>query len=512
MTLTDTIGGGTVSTVPPPPPVRVQNLAKEFGSIRALRGVDLTIGAGEIHGLVGANGAGKSTLIRILAGVEQPDGGEVFVDDVPTVIRDPRHAADLGFSFIHQELSLVERFTAAQNIELGSRDVGMFRPTSFDGVSAAVKKIADRLGITFRLDVPVSRLTVHQKWLVAIAKALLRRHDLIAMDEPSAALDLTETKHLLAVIRDLADEGVSILYVSHRLDEVIEICDRVTVFKDGAVSAEFKRGAYARSDVVRAIVGSEIDEPELIPYAAPAGEPLFAVAGLVRLPAVRGVDLTVRAGELVGIAGLVGSGRTELARILFGVDRPTDGSMTLDGSPYQPGNPSEAIAQGICYVPEERRSEGLFMSRSVEFNLNIATLDRLRGWSLLPLLSRSKSSRQAATLIDALHVTGARPSTRVQSLSGGNQQKLVIGKWLAAKPRVLVLDEPTRGVDVGAKSEVYMRIRELASTGMGVVVISSEFQELINCDRVVVMREGRMVGQLTGSRITVEGMLRLCYE
>jgi ABC-type sugar transport system ATPase subunit len=510
VTITQVAGGGAVSAAPPAAEVR--GLVKEYGSIRALRGVDLAIGAGEIHGLVGANGAGKSTLIRILAGVEQPDGGEVLVDGAATTIRDPSHATDLGFSFIHQELSLVERFTAAQNIELGSRDVGLLRPASFDGVSPAVRKVADRLGITFRIDIPVARLTVHQKWLVAIAKSMLRRHTLIAMDEPTAALDLNETEHLLGVIKELARDGVAILYVSHRLDEVIGICDRVTVFKDGAVSAEFARGGYARADVVRAIVGAEMDEPEVVPFQPPAGEPLFSAAGVVSRPAVRGVDLTVRAGELVGIAGLVGSGRTELARILFGVDRPTEGEMTLDGVAYRPRNPSEAIAAGVCYVPEERRSEGLFMSRSAEFNLNIATLDRLRTWDWLPLLSRGKSTRQGARLIDALQIKSAHPSTPVHGLSGGNQQKLVIGKWLAAEPRFLVLDEPTRGVDVGAKSEIYARIRDLAASGMGVLVISSEFEELVVCDRVVVMREGRMVGQLTGSRITVEGMLRLCYE
>lgn len=509
MTITDSIGGAVVTA---PPPLEVRGLAKSYGSIHALRGVDVTIGAGEIHGLVGANGAGKSTLIRILAGVEQPDRGEVLVDGVATTIRDPHHATELGFSFIHQELSLVERFTAAQNIGLGSRDVGLFRPASFDGVSPSVRSVADRLGISFRLDVPVSRLTVHQKWLVAIAKSMLRRNDLIAMDEPTAALDLNETEQLLAVIKDLAKDGVSILYVSHRLDEVVGVCDRVTVFKDGAVSAEFQRGGYTRSDIVRAIVGSDMREPEVVPFQAAAGEPLFSAVGVARWPAVRGVDLAVRAGELVGIAGLVGSGMTEFARIVFGADRPTAGAMTLDGSAYQPHNPSDAIAAGVCYVPEERRSEGLFMNRSAEFNLNITTLDRLRSWDWLPFLSRRKSTRQVLRLIDALQVKNAQPSTPVQSLSGGNQQKVVIGKWLAAKPRLLVLDEPTRGVDVGAKSEIYAQIRELAVSGMGVVMISPEFEELVACDRVVVMREGRMVGELTGSRIAVEGMLRLCYE
>jgi len=496
------------------PVLEAEALTKSFGPIHALRGVDVAFRAGEIHGLVGANGAGKSTLIRILAGIEHPDSGELRLRGEPIHVRGPHHAAELGFGFIHQELSLVESFTSAQNIALGNRRVSLLRPTRFTGVSPAVRAVAERVGITFRLDVPVSHLTVHQKWLVSIARSLFRNHALIAMDEPTAALGRHESDNLMDVARALASDGVAIIYVSHRMDEISGLCDRVTVFKDGGVVAAFDRraGAFDRSKIIHAIVGHGV--ADVVPGSANnsrSARPLLTLHDVRRAPAVRGVDLDLWSGELVGIAGLVGSGRSELAGLMFGADRPDDGAMELDQADYRPRCIADAVSRGVAYVPEERRSQGLFMSRTTEFNMNIATWGRLRVLPRVPITSRGRSRRQVESICAALRVKSARPGTPVWQLSGGNQQKVVMGKWLALEPKVLILDEPTRGVDVGAREEIYGRIRELAERGAGVIVISSEFEELLACDRVIVMREGRVVGELEASAISVQAMLRLCY-
>ena len=335
------------------------------------------------------------------------------------------------------------------------------------------------------------------------------------MDEPTAALGHEEAENLMGVARALASDGVAIIYVSHRLDEISALCQRVTVFKDGAVVAAFDRrsGPFDQRELIRAIVGHDV--APLTPSGSDGGSdarPILAVRGVQRLPAVRGVDLELRPGELLGIAGLVGSGRSELARLIFGADGMDEGSMELEQAEYRPKGVPEAVAAGVAYVPEERRSQGLFMARTTEFNMNIGSWKRLRALPPLPITSRRRSRRQVDYLCAALRVKSARWDTPVWQLSGGNQQKVVMGKWLALEPKVLILDEPTRGVDVGAREEIYGRIRELAGRGAGVIIISSEFEELLACDRVIVMREGRVVGELVESGVSVHAMLHLCYE
>ncbi|MFI0420066.1 sugar ABC transporter ATP-binding protein [Spongiactinospora sp. 9N601] len=495
------------------PLIQVRGLAKTYGAIRALRGVDVSFRRGEIHGLVGANGAGKSTLIRCLAGLERPDAGDILVDGEITQVSGPAGAARLGFAFIHQELNLVNSFTGAQNIMLSSHRGSMVTPRRFGGVPRAVLDAARRVGIDFPLDVPVADLTVHQQWLITIARALVEDRALIAMDEPTASLDAQEAATLLNVARELAASGVAVVFISHRLDEVTAVCDRVTAFKDGSISLALPRAEITREAVVRAIVGHDVT-PGAGATAFEATEHTRVVLNLRdvgRGRSVREVSLALHEGEVVGIAGLVGSGRTELARLIFGADRPDSGTMVLDGKPYLPRSIPHAIARGVAYVPEERRSEALFLPHSVEDNLHITVWDRWRIGRWLPLI-RSRSSRAAANrTCRALGIKTADARRPVVGLSGGNQQKVVMGRWLATDPKILILDEPTRGVDVGARADIYHRIREANRSGSAILVISSEFEELLECNRVLVMAEGRIVGELTGDEITVPNMLHLCY-
>lgn len=493
--------------------VVVRGLAKTYGAIRALRGVDISFRRGEIHGLVGANGAGKSTLIRCLAGLEQPDEGAVLVDGRVTHIQGPADAADLGFAFIHQELNLVKSFTGAQNIMLGSHQGSMLSPRRFGGVPQAVLRAARRVGIDFPLDVPVFELTVHQQWLVTIARALVEDRVLIAMDEPTASLDAQEAAKLLEVARELAASGVAVVFISHRIDEVTDVCDRVTAFKDGSVSLALPRTEMTRESIVRAIVGHGVTPGAGVTAfdSTERARVVLSLQGVGRGRTVRDVSLALHEGEVVGIAGLVGSGRTELARLIFGADRPHSGTMVLDGKPYRPRSIPYAVKRGVAYVPEERRSEALFLTHSVEDNLHITVWDRRRISRWLPLIGPRSSRAAADDTCRALGIKTADSRSPVVGLSGGNQQKVVMGRWLATAPKILILDEPTRGVDVGARADIYARIREANESGSAVLVISSEFEELLECNRVLVMAEGRIVGELTSDEITVPNMLHLCY-
>lgn len=495
------------------PVVEVVGLVKTYGAIRALKGIHVAFRSGEIHGLVGANGAGKSTLVRILAGLESPDDGEIWAHGEPVSLHSPAAASRLGFAFIHQELNLVRSFTAAQNILLGNNGGGRKIIGNFRRVPGRVTAVAERVGITFPLDRLVGSLTVHEQWLVTIARALMNDSELIVMDEPTGSLDAEESLRLLKVCADLAAQGVAVVFISHRLDEVMSICDQVTVFRDGSVTASLSNEEITRERLVHGIVGHAL-APRLPAgtRAAVDGRVALEVAGIHRGRSVNGATLRLHEGELLGIAGLVGAGRTELARVIFGADEPDAGTMSLYGAAYAPRGVSDAKRAGVAYVPEERRSEALFLQLPITSNLHAAAWGA-RTSKLNPLVSQRKADRDALARCEELGVVmragGARQP--ISALSGGNQQKVIIGRWLATNPRVLVLDEPSRGVDIGARADIYRRIRAIAEQGMSVIVISSEFEELLECDRVAVMSRGRVVGDLTGDEITVADMLGLCY-
>jgi ribose transport system ATP-binding protein len=495
--------------------VRVTGLRKHYGGVRALKGVDLDLRAGEIHGLVGANGAGKSTLIKILAGLEFPDAGEITVDGAPVTIATPDQATALGLSFIHQELNLVPRMSALQNIMLGVPKASSFGLVDWRKVRQLVQPIATRVGIRFSLETPAAELSVAERWLVSICRALVRRSRLIVMDEPTASLSAHECDNLFRIVRDLSSNGVAVLYVSHRLDEITGLCHRVTAFRDGLLAAQIDRASLNRARLVEAIVGT--DKPEIFTAAAAvtslgSDEIALSIRDLRRGSAVRGVSFDLHKGEVLGLGGLVGSGRSETVRLIFGADAVQGGEMTLYGRPFAPRTPHDAVEAGVGLVPEERRSEGLVLAKSVAFNLSLTSLRGLHVAPPLPIMSMRRRDRQAQEMSQRLLIKTPNVATPVGRLSGGNQQKVVIGKWLSRGLRVLILDEPSRGVDIGARQEIHRIIRELATQGVSIIVISSETEELPGlCDRVLVMVEGRITRELRGTAITREALVQASY-
>jgi len=493
----------------------IDGLTKRFGGIAALQDVSLRLGAGSVLALCGANGAGKSTLVRILAGVETPDAGEIRIDGEPVTIASPQDATRLGLNFIHQELNLVPKFTALQNMALGYE--GAARRGLLDRRAARrrAKEVVGRLGADFDLDAPVQDLTVSQRWMVSLGRSLMREGArVIAMDEPTASFTEAEAERLFSIISDLTAGGVAVLYISHRLDEVLHVSHDVTVLRNGKLVGTFAAGEIDRARLTREIVGQEVAELEAIPTSEQPLEArpvVLSARDLAREPRVRGVSLDVHAGEILGVAGLVGAGRTEVARLLFGADAPTSGTMELDGKAYAPRSPYDAIRRGVALVPEERRSEGLLLQESVAFNISLATAKENRRGGL-GLLSPGRARATAREMVSRFGIKVASVDQPVGSLSGGNQQKVVVSKYVRAGPKLLILDEPTVGVDVGARGELYAIIRDLAEAGAAVIVISSDFEELAFCERVAVMREGRVTAMVDAAHATKDHLTSLCYS
>ena len=504
---------GDTGLTPDAPFLVADAVSKSFGGVQALDSVGLTLEAGEIHGLVGANGAGKSTFIKVLAGLVQPDTGRISIDGGSVGALTPQAASRHGLSFIHQELAFVPGMTVLENIMLGVPKACRFGLVDWQTIAARVRPMAERVGIRADLNAPVRGLSTSENWLISICRALVHEARLIVMDEPTASLSSAESARLFDIVRDLSRSGVAILYVSHRLDEILELCHRVTVFRDGARADRIERAHLTRERLVHAIVGAELEhQSQLVHDSQPASTPALTLRDMARTPMVKGVNLTVCRGEVLGLAGLVGAGRTELARLIFGADRPDAGTMELDGRPYRPRSPAQALQSGIGYVPEERRADGLLLDKSIAFNLSMANLHQVLFSPVFPLLSSRKRQAFAVDMMSALTIKADGPDQAVGRLSGGNQQKVVIGRWLARRPDVLILDEPTRGVDVGARAEIHRVVRQLAADGMAVLAISSEPDELPElCDRVAVMSEGRIVKELNGAEVTRAGIIAASY-
>jgi len=495
------------------PLLQIDGLTKRFGGVAALEDVSLSVAAGNVLALCGANGAGKSTLVRILAGVERPDAGTIRIDGHRETVASPKDATRLGLNFIHQELNLVPKFTALQNMALGYE--GAARRGLLDRRAARRRaaEVIDRLGADVPLDAQAQDLTVSQRWMVSLGRSLMRDARLIAMDEPTASFTEQDAERLFAIISDLTTAGVAVIYISHRLDEVLHVSHDVTVLRNGRLVGTFAADAIDRARLTREIVGEEVAELKAAPpspNAAVERETVLRLDGLAREPRVRGVSLEVGRGEILGLAGLVGAGRTELARLIFGADAATAGTMELDGRAFSPRSPYDAIRRGVALVPEERRSEGLLLQESVAFNINLATAGEHRRPGL-PLLSPARAKAAAREMVRRFGIKIASVSQPVGDLSGGNQQKVVVSKCVRSAPSVLILDEPTVGVDVGARGELYAIIRELAAAGTAVIVISSDFEELVICDRVAVMREGRVAALVDGPRATKDHLTALCY-
>jgi len=487
--------------------LRVERFVKRFPGVVALDGVSFDLREGEVHVLLGENGAGKSTLIKCLSGVYQPDEGRVLVDDREVRITTAAQAEELGIATIHQEFNLVPELSVAENITLG-RQPRRFGVIDRREMHRRAKAALDRIGLDVDLRRPVGTLGVARQQLVEIAKALSLDARILILDEPTAALTDAETEHLLGLMADLRDRGVGMIFISHHLDEIHEIGDRVTVLRDGR-SIDTAPASTDTDELVRLMVGRSI-EAQFPRRSTPVGEELLRVEGLTATGRFEDVTLTVRAGEVVGIAGLVGAGRTEVLRAVFGADPYESGTVTLKGRPLPRGDVHAAIEAGLGLVPEDRKVQGLVLGATVEDNLGLAIMRReTRGG----LVDRAALRRQARRSVTDLGIRTPSTQTVVRNLSGGNQQKVVMGKWLAADPFVLLLDEPTRGIDVGAKVEIYELINALTDSGHGVLMVSSELPEVLGmCDRILVMAQGRIVGELTREEASQDAVMALAVK
>ncbi len=475
----------------PAPLLRVTDLRKSYPGVVALGGVDLDVRAGEVLALVGENGAGKSTLIRIVAGAQRADAGEVVLDGLDLRGRNPAAVAAAGVAVVYQEQSLVPQLSVRANLHLGRERHAGWLSTREE--TARAREALTRLGLgDLDVETPVAALDVAVRQLVEIARALLADARLLILDEPTAALTPREAEHLFAVVAELRARGLGIVFVSHRLDEVFRLADRIAVLRDGARVGVWPTGELDRARLIELMVGRPL-EREFPRRAAAIGDVVLEARGVGGGP-VRDVDLALRAGEVVGLAGLVGAGRTELARLLFGADRLVAGEIRLDGRPLRLRSPRDAIARGICLLTEDRKGQGLVLGLSARENFALANLDL---WSRGGWLDRRAEAGAFDRFANSLRLKVSGPAQLAGELSGGNQQKLLVARWLVRDARVIIVDEPTRGIDVGAKHEIYLLLNDLAARGKAILMISSELPEVLGMsDRVLVMHEGRLAGEI----------------
>ncbi|MCR9121679.1 MAG: sugar ABC transporter ATP-binding protein [Phyllobacteriaceae bacterium] len=489
----------------------LNGISKRFPGVLALDDVPFEARDGEVHAVMGENGAGKSTLMKIVAGIHRPDAGTVKLGGRTVAFRSPQEASAAGIRTVFQELTVLPNRDVAHNIMIGRE------PAALGGMSvdrralyAEAKAVLERLGIAIDPRAQAGHLSAGQRQMVEIARACLETPKVLILDEPTSSLGREEELLLFRLVRQLRDEGVAIVYITHRMSEVFELSDRITVLRDGRFVVSGPVGEFTRESLIRAMVGRDVAERR---HGADLSDLPVAmtVRDLQRQPVVRGVDLTLRSGEVLGVAGLMGSGRTELARLMAGIDMPDSGQITLNGAPFAPRHVGEAIDAGVAYVSEDRKALGLLLPLTVADNIALPSLGALSG--PLGLVRRGRLRALAAQWMTALNVKAPSPDTVINMLSGGNQQKVVLAKWLSTQPRIILLDEPTRGVDVGAKAEIYDKIRSLAADGVAVMVISSELSEIIALsDRIAVMAQGRIAGIVDGSSATEEALLELAFQ
>jgi ABC-type sugar transport system ATPase subunit len=488
------------------PILEAENIDKRFPGVHALDNVSLTITPGEVHAVVGENGAGKSTLMKILAGAYGPDRGTIRIDGEAVTIENPRAAQDLGIITIYQELSLVDALSVGENVFLGdlpTHSGGSWR-VDWPTVWSRAAELLERVGLRIRPQTRVRDLSVAQKQMVEIARALARNVRVLILDEPTSSLTERETEKLFEIISQLRNRGVGIIYISHRLGEVFRIAQQVIVLRDGIVVGSLPVRDASEDLLVRMMVGRDL--ARLFTEARASDAPVrLEVRGLSRRGVLHDVSLSLRGGEIVGLAGLVGAGRTELARCLFGADSISEGEILLDGAKVDIRSPGHAVDLGIALVPEDRKLQALILGMGVRENLSLPVLDRL-GSPFVP--SRRRERALASDYIRSLTIRTPHMEQRVSALSGGNQQKVVIARWLATKPKVLILDEPTRGIDVGAKAEVHALIARLAEQGVAILMISSELPEILGMShRILVMRGGRIVAEIPRQDATEESIM-----
>jgi len=486
--------------------VELLNITKSFGGITALKDVTLKIRAGEIHALVGENGAGKSTLMKILSGAHSKDTGRIFIDNSEVQISNTHDSKKLGIGIIYQEFSLVPDLSVAENIflhQLGGKSLWMRWKS--------LKRKAESLlnGIGFQIDpaIKVSQLSIAYQQIVEIAKALSEKVNVLILDEPSTVIGPYEIQKLFDTLRRLKDEGVAIIYISHHLSEIFQIADRISVLKDGRSSDSLLVSETDRDSIIKLMLGRSLDT--MFPSRSPViGKEILKAEFLNFRDKVKNVSLSLKAGEILGIAGLVGSGRSETARIIFGAEKMESGKISFFGEQLHEASPYRSYKNGIGMVPEDRKQHGIILSLSVKHNLSLMNLNEISG--ILGFISSKRESDHAITLIRKLSIKLQDADTEAAKLSGGNQQKVSIAKWLGRNNKVMIIDEPTRGIDIGAKAEIYKLLNELANQGVGIILISSETSELTGiCDRILVMRKGQICGELEKKDFSEEDILRL---
>ncbi|UWU67157.1 sugar ABC transporter ATP-binding protein [Bradyrhizobium sp. NC92] len=493
----------------PEPFLELVDISKSYPGVVALDHVGLQVSPGEVVALIGENGAGKSTLMRVLGGVVEPSGGVIRVDGVARGSLTVADAIKAGIAFVHQELNLFDNLDVAGNVFIGREPVhgGPLRLIDRKRMYADVAPLLERLGCDFAADAPLAELSLAQRQLVEIMKALSLDARLVIMDEPTSSLTLAETDRLMRTVASLKAHGVSVIFITHRLNEVMQCADRAVVLRDGRVVGALTRAGLSPAAMIRLMIGRDLKSLYVPPAAPPGDSVLDIVDAVTDTYPGRAVSLSVRRGEILGLAGLVGSGRTELARALFGIDRLRGGAIRLDGEPIRIASPRAAIEQGIYLVPEDRKGAGLLLDVSITENISLPDLaSYMRFW----LVDSARENENAVRQRERLKIRAPDVKTVVGSLSGGNQQKVVLAKWLSMQPKVLIVDEPTRGVDVGAKQEIYGMLRRLTDAGVAILMISSDMEEVIGVsDRLAVMHEGAISGFLDRSQFSEHNVLQL---
>ena len=487
--------------------LRLTGITKAFAGVQALKGVSFDLRAGEVHALVGENGAGKSTLIKVITGAHQPDEGTIEILGHRIENNDPVRARNLGIAAIYQQPALLPDLTVEENIALGLEPGGWWRRVRWGQRRDRARRLLDRIGASIDPEAEVRGLSMPEQQLVEIARALGADARIVIMDEPTASLSDQEVDQLFRVIAELKGQGVGVIYISHRLEELPLVAERVTALRDGVLVGTRRMAEVSRTELIRMMVGRELSA--VFPKTtAEFGSVLLETHGVGnKASGVRSVDLSVRAGEVLGLAGLVGAGRTELARVLFGLTPADSGEIRLRGQPVTIGTPAQAVAMGIAYVPEDRRRHGVILEMATAANITLATLP---AHSHFGLLDSGKEQATATRFVSELGIKTPSIETPVGNLSGGNQQKVALARWLTAKPAVLILDEPTQGVDVGAKAEIHRLMSDLAREGLAIVMISSELPEILGMsDRIAVMHGGTIVGVLDRADATQEAILEL---
>jgi rhamnose transport system ATP-binding protein len=489
----------------PSPVLVLEKATKSFGAVRALEDGSVTLYPGEAHALLGENGAGKSTLVKILAGVHQPESGRLLLDGEPAAFGGPSASRAAGVSIIYQEPTLFPDLTVAENIFVGRQPMKAGRRVNPAEMAARARELFERLGVPIDPNRQARGLSVADQQIVEIAKAIAFNARVIVMDEPTAALTLVEVDRLFDVARALCAQGSAVLFISHRLEEVFALCQRATIMRDGRFVRTSMVADLTIDDIIRSMVGRDLDK--LFPKTDTApGEVLLDVSRLTREGVFTDVSFQVRRGEIVALAGLVGAGRSEVASAIFGIDRRDAGTVTVNGVALPNGSPRAAMAAGVALVPEDRRQQGLVMEMAIDHNVALASLSTLQEYGLI---RRAKERVLTTDWANRLQLKYGRVKNPVSTLSGGNQQKVVLAKWLARKPRVLIIDEPTRGIDVGTKAEVHRLLDELVGQGLGILMISSELPEVLGmADRVLVIREGRLVAEIARADADEDTIMR----